>query len=177
MPNPQEIKEEALAKNDAELQKNNLEKPLPKLKLSDDELDIFAKSLATGKPFSKKFFHPQAVDFVLELRDKTKKEGEIIGRSLDRSMDSKKILNWVEYTHAFNMVSLYYQIESINGITHNREYPESVYKNFDVLDAMERSPIADWTSSQIYIAMGFMFQFNQALLEVSQRAFDDENFS
>ena len=140
-------------------------------------MEEFAKSLATGVPFSKKFSHPKASNFVLEFRDKTKKEGDLIGRSLDRAMESKKILNWVEYTHAFNMVSMYYQLESINGVKHIRDYPESVYKEFDVLDAMEKSPISQWTSSQVYVAMGFMFQLNQALLEASKEAFGDENFS
>lgn len=177
MPSTQKIKEEAAVKTRTTPQQDDLEKPLPKIKLSEEEVEAFAKSLATGKPFSKKFSHPKCPDFVLELRDKTKREGDIIGRSLDRAMDSKKILNWVEYTHAFNMVSVYYQLESINGIPHNREYPESVYKEFDVLEAAERSPIAQWTSSQVYVAMGFMFQLNQALLEVSKEAFGDENFS
>jgi len=177
MPNAQEIKEEAVEKEAVEKQKDDLEKPLPKLKLSEDELNEFALSLATGKPFSKKFSHPKAPDFVLEFRDKTKRESEIIGRSLDRAMESKKILNWVEYTHAFNTVSVYYQLESINGVAHNRNYPNSVYDEFDVLEALEKSPVAQWTSAQLYVAMGFMFQLNQALLEVSKEAFENENFS
>ena len=177
MPSAQEIKEEAASKIRTTPQQDDLEKPLPKIKLSDDELEAFAQSLASGKPFNKKFSHPKAPNFVLEFRDKTKREGDFIGRSLDRSMESKKILNWVEYTHAFNMVSVYYQLESINRVPHHREYPENVYKEFDVLDALEKSPISQWTSSQVYVAMGFMFQLNQALLEAAKEAFGNENFS
>jgi hypothetical protein len=177
MVDKQEIKEEALSKSRTSPQQEDIEKPLPKIKFSEEEMEEFALSLATGKPFSKSFSHPKAPNFVLEFRDKTKKEGDLIGRSLDRLMEAKKILNWVEYTHAFNMASVYYQLESVNGIPNVKEYPESIYKEFDVLEAIEKSVISQWTSSQVYIAMGFMFQLNQALLEASKEAFGDENFS
>jgi hypothetical protein len=173
----QEIKEEAAIKTQEMKREDDLKEPLPKILLTEEEMNQFASSLATGIPFKKSFAHPKAPEFVLVFRDKTKKESEIIGRSLDRAFDDKKILNWTEYTHAFNVVSIYYQLESINKIPHVREYPATTFAPFDVMDAVERSPVAQWTSSQLYVAMGFMFQFNQALLEASKEAFSNENFS
>ena len=169
--NKQEIKEEAI-KNSQQVE----QKPLPKITLTEMELDEFAKSIATGKPFSRVFDNKKIPNFKLTIRDKTRKESEIITRCLDRETERKKILNWVEYNHTFNTLSLYYQVDAINGVEHVREYPKSVYDDFDALSAMEKSPVSSWNASQLYIAMGYMFQFNAALMEASQSAFDLENF-
>jgi len=169
----QEIKKESLDRA-SDIEKEYV---MPILELTTEEKNIFAKSLATGKPFSKIFVNKKNPDFYITIREKTKKEGEIIGRSLDRAMESHKILNWVEYAHLYNSASLYYQVDSINGIEQHKEYPAGLYDDFDVMGAMERSPINEWNGSQVYIAMGWLFQFNNALMEVAREAFDDINFS
>ena len=171
--NKQEIKEEATSRYE-DIQKEYV---LPEIAFTEEDKDQFARSLATGHPFSKDFSSEKYPDFVLTIRDKTKKEGEIIGRSLDRAMEDHRILNWVEYTHIYNSVSLYYQIEAINGIPQHKEYPAGLYDSFDVMSALERSPISEWNSSQTYIAMGWLFQFNNALMEVAREAFENVNFS
>jgi hypothetical protein len=166
----QEIKEQH--------QENILEKPLPLLKLSEEERTKFIECVVSGEPFCKEFsFGEGEKKFTLVIRDKTKRENEIISRALDRAMDAKKIINYTEYTHAYNMASLYYQIGSINGVEHVAEYPENIYAPFDLLSEMEKSPIAEWSSAQTYIAFGFMTQLNQAILRTSQEAFETQNFS
>jgi hypothetical protein len=155
-----------------------LDSALPALKLSDDEKDYFVECIATGKPFQKEFVYGKGQSkFKVVLKDRTKKEGEIIGRALDREMNAGKILNWTEYNHLYNSACLYYQLERINGVEQVREYPTSVYAEFDLLSAIERASMSQWTNAQLYIAMGFVFQFNKAVLEISQEAFSDPNFS
>ena len=150
---------------------------MPELIFSEKDEDEFVECVATGRPFSKTFEFGKTKKFRLRLKDRSKKVSEIIGRSLDIAMEDKKILNWVEYTHMYNSACLYYQTEAINGIEHIRLYPKSVFEPFDLISAMEKSPINDWTSAQLYVGMGFMFQFNQALSKLSQKAFTSQNFS
>jgi hypothetical protein len=174
--NPEE-KQKILQEVSVKTQDGTTSAPLPELELTEEEQDKFSKCLGLGVPYSKEFFHPSASEFKVVLRDKTKKEGEIIGRALDRAMNKGTILNWVEYTHLFNTTSLYYQLDAINGIEHVRHYPESVYDEFNLLAELEKSVISTWTASQLYIVMGFMFQFNKAILKLSAKAFTPENFS
>jgi hypothetical protein len=168
----QQIKEEA-----ANHLKDQLERPIPVLKLTEKELDEFANSLATGIPFSRVFKNEKIKNFSIKLRDKTKRESDLIVRFLDRCLDSKKISNMVEYNNLFHNLSLYYQTEEINGVKQVREYPANPYDDFDILAALEKSPISNWTASQYYIVLGYMFQLNAAILDAAQKVLDVENFT
>ena len=150
---------------------------LPKLEITDRDRDLYAECLATGNTFKQKFEN-EKLKINIELRDKTKRETDIIGRQVDKIYNDGLLYSVQEYVNLFNLGCLYYQLESINGVTQTREYPDSVWdmKDFNLLSAIDKSHIGSLSSSNLYVMMGMMTQFNQKLYDLAKEAFD-VNFS
>jgi hypothetical protein len=148
---------------------------LSKLKLTEEDKNLYAESLATGNPFSHKFENgPLNVVF----RDRTKRETDIIGRQTDKAYNEGRIFSPAEYANQFNLGCLYYQLEDVNGIKQNRNYPSSVWdmKDFDLLSEIDKGYLGGLTSSVLFTLMAMMTQFNQKLFDLSKEVLSG-NFS
>lgn len=152
---------------------SNSQLKLPKLEITDKDRDLYAKCLATGDTFKQKFENSK-LKINIELRDKTKKETDIIGRQVDKVYNDGLLYSVQEYINLFNLGCLYYQLSSINGVEQTKEYPDSVWnmKDFNLLSVIDKSPIGSLSSSNLYIYMGMMTQFNQKLYDLAKEAFD-----
>jgi len=174
LPSLQKIKEEQVI---APSPKNY---QLPKLPITDEDRDEFARCLHSGRPFHTKFDAAPPFGISITLRDKTKREGDIISRQMDYAFNEKKILSIDEYSHLYNLGCLYYQLEEMNGVRQNRACPLNQWdmKSFDLLGEIDRSPIGEMTSTQIYIMISMMTQFNEKLFNLAKEVVGSpENFS
>lgn len=146
---------------------------LPKLEITEADRDQYALCLGTGAPFQQRFSKPE-FKFSVTLRDKTKREGDIISRQLDLAANQGKILSMAEYTNSYNLACLYYQLDEINQVPQHRQYPKDIYdmKDFNLQVIIDNhSALGNMTSSQIYLMIGWMTQLNQKLMEISREAF------
>jgi hypothetical protein len=150
---------------------------LPRLEITDKDRDIYAECLSTGNVYRQKFEN-EKLKIKIEIKDKTKKETDIISRQVDKIYNDGLLYSVQEYINLFNLGCLYYQLSSINGVEQIKEYPSSVWdmKDFNLLEVIDRSPIGSLPSSTLYILMGMMTQFNQKLYDLAKEAFDP-NFS
>lgn len=152
---------------------NRAELKLPPLTITDEDKDAYLKCIVNGVPFQRKF-ESDTLGMTVVFRDKTKKETDIISRQIDKSYNDGNIYSLVEYTNLFNMGCLYYQLEEINGVKQNREYPESAWnmKDFNLMSSIDRSPIGSMSSSVLFMLMAMMSQFNQQLYNLAMMAID-----
>lgn len=152
---------------------NKAELKLPPLKITDADKETYLKCVVNGQPFSHTFDN-EKLGLKIVIRDKTKKETDIISRQIDKSYSDGNIYSLVEYTNLFNMGCLYYQLEEVNGVTQNREYPESAWnmKDFNLMEAIDKSPIGSMSSSVLFMLMALMSQFNQKLYGLAMEAVD-----
>jgi hypothetical protein len=168
----QQIKESAMPtiENDENV-KSSLK--LPKLEISNDDRDLYAECIATGKVFSQKFEN-EKLKIKVEFKDKTKKETDIISRQVDKIYNDGLLYSVQEYINLFNLGCLYYQLSHINGVKQNHEYPANVWdmKDFNLTSVIDASPIGSLPSSTLYILMGMMTQFNQKLYDLAKEAFN-----
>jgi hypothetical protein len=148
---------------------------LPRLELTEEDRNLYTESLASGNPFSHVFENgPLRVKF----RDRTKRETDIIGRQTDKAYNDGKIFSPAEYANQFNLGCLYYQLEEVNGILQNKNYPASVWdmKDFDLFSEIDKSYVGSLTSSVLFTLMAMMTQFNQKLFDLSKEVLSG-NFS
>jgi hypothetical protein len=172
----QTIKEEVTKKNAENIPDSN-EFKLQKLEITEKDRDQYLQCTASGDTFKQRFLKQEfGLDVV--FRDKTKKESDIISRQVDKAYNDGKMMSVQEYTNIFNYGCLYYQLESINDVTQNREYPNNVWdmKDFNLLEQIDKSAIGQFSSSKIYVLMGLMTQFNQKLFDLSREILS-ANFS
>lgn len=169
----QTVKEQAAARNYGEI--NNAEIRLPRLPVTDADRDAYLKCVVNGEAFRHEFKN-EKLGVNIVLRDKTKRETDIISRAMDKLYNDGKILSVVEYTNTFNVACLYYQLEEFNGVVQNRAYPASVWdmKDFDLLAEIDKSPIGNVSSSVLFVLMAMMSQFNQKLYRLAMEAVDPD---
>jgi hypothetical protein len=150
---------------------------LPKLETTEKDRDMYAECLATGNVFRQKFENKK-LKLNIEFKDKTKRETDIISRQVDKIYNDGLLYSVQEYINLFNLGCLYYQLASVNGVEQIKEYPASVWemKDFNLLSVIDKSYVGSLSSSNLYILMGMMTQFNQKLYDLAKEAFD-VNFS
>lgn len=165
-------------KEDIEKDKIDLNKAgyqLSRLPVTEEDRNLYTECLANGTPFFHIF---DRAPLNVKLRDRTKRETDIVGRQTDKAYNDGKILSPAEYANQFNLGCLYYQLEEVNGIIQYREYPKSVWdmKDFDLFEKIDSSYVGKLTSSVLFTLMGMMTQFNQKLFDLSREVLDG-NFS
>lgn len=150
---------------------------LPMLIISDDDKTKYAQSLATGVPFFEAFEYGD-IGLKIVLRDKTKRETDIVSRQIDFHYNKGTVLSAGEYTSLFNLGCLYYQLEEVNGVKQTREYPKSTWDmgDFNILDCIDKSSFGESSSTYSYVLVCIMAQFNNKLLDLAKGVFDP-NFS
>lgn len=168
----QTIKEESnLLQNNNQIDNSSVK--LPDLEIREIDRNLYAECVVNGSPFYQ-VFKNDALNFSVIIRDKTKRESDIIARQTDKSYNDGKLYSVVEYTNTFNIGCLYYQLEEYNGVKQNREYPANVWdmKDFDLLSVIDKSTIGQASSSMMYILMGMLSQFNKKLYSLALEILD-----
>ena len=167
----QTVKEQAVARNGGDI--NNAELRLPKLEITDDDKERYLQCVVNGTPFMQEF-EDQKLKLKVVLRDKTKKETDIISRQLDKTYNEGNIYSAVEYTNLFNVACLYYQLEEFNGVKQNRDYPVSVWdmKKFNLMESIDKGPLGSISSSALFVLMAMMSQFNHKLYALAMEVID-----
>jgi len=173
----QEIKEKFITQDTPVI--DNALVRIPDLKISEEDKDRFVDSLASGEPYVENFTLAVGKGLSIQMRDKTKKEGDIISRKLDQMHNDGQVLSAVEYGNLYNIACLYYQLQTVNGVVQNRAYPENIWKiqDFDLFGIIDQSFIGGLTSSSIFVFMAAMNQMNKKLFRLAAGVFDAENFS
>lgn len=167
----QKEKERLVVENVSDI--NGADLKLPDLEVTEKDKERFLECVTSGTPFSQSFEHKSSSLNVV-LRDKTKKESEIISRQLDKAYNDGHIYSIAEYTNLFNMGCLYYQLDAINGVKQNRQYPDSIWnmKDFNLMDAIDQSPIGSMSSSVLFLMMAMMSQLNRKLYVLAMGVVD-----
>jgi len=153
----------------------SLEGQVKDIEITTELEDKFIRSLESGTSFSMVFNIHKT--FSIKVRDKTVKEAEIIIRAVDKMCLRNKEVSWTEYSRMYNLFSLYYQIDEINGVVINKEYPSSMYGDFDLAKLIEEtSPIPNWPLAIQYAALSSMCRFNNVAKKLAMKSIEDPSF-